>query len=109
MATFFKNQLIKEIGTSPVTAITTGASSQITVIGLSVSNLTTSAVKVNITVVDDLAVEVYYLKDTIIPAGLSLRPIVSGEKLILPADYSIKISADTATSLDATFSYVEIV
>jgi hypothetical protein len=108
MATFFRNQLIKEIGTVPITALTTGSSSQITVIGLSLSNLTVAPVNVNMTIMDDTSVEAYYLKDVAVPANVSLRVVVSGEKLILPADYSIKIWADATPALDATISYVEL-
>jgi hypothetical protein len=108
MATFFRNQVIKEIGTVPVTVLATGSSSQLTIIGLSLSNLTVVPVNVNITIVDNASVEAYYLKDVVVPANASIRAVLSGEKLILPADYSIKIWTDETAALDAVISYVEL-
>ena len=53
MATLFKNKVVKEIGTLPVDIYETDASTRATVIGLSITNLTTSFVYVDVIIFDD--------------------------------------------------------
>lgn len=108
MAIFFKDQLIKEVGTVPITALVAGATAQLTVMGLSVTNLTEFPININVTITDDTSVEVYYLKEIPIPPNSSLHSVTSGEKLVLPANYSLKIWADESESADVVISYAEI-
>lgn len=109
MATFFRNSLVKNVGTVPITAITTAANARATVIGLSLANLTESTVTASITVSDATSISAYYIKDVIIPPNSSLRVINGGEKLMLSTSNSLEISCNQDDSLDAIVSYVEIV
>lgn len=109
MATFFKNKIVKNIGTVPVVALTPPANTNSTIVGLSLSNLTEFAVKASVIIKDDTSVEGYYMKDVIVPANTSLRAVTAGEKLIIAEQYELLIQSDITDSLDAVVSYVDIV
>jgi hypothetical protein len=109
MATFFKNKIVKDIGTVPVVALTPPANTNSTIVGLSLSNLTEFAVKASVIIKDDTSVEGFYMKDVIVPANTSLRAVTAGEKLIISEQYELLIKSDIPDSLDAVVSYVDIV
>jgi len=109
MATIFKNKVVKEIGTVPVDILETSPSQRATVIGLSLTNLTSSFVYVSVLISDDTSVTGYYLKDTILPANTSLRVVSTGEKLIIAPSNKLLIQSSTNDSVDVVMSYVEIV
>ena len=108
MANFFKNTVLNEVGTTPVTIYEAGPSTRGTVIGLSLANLTDSNILGSITVTDDTATTGYFIKDVIIPPSSSLRVVNGGEKLIIAPNNIIKVSASQDASLDVIMSYVEI-
>ena len=109
MATFFKNKVINNIGTVPVEIVSVPSASKCTGIGLSVANLLDGNTRVSITVRDDTSVTGYYVKDVMIAPNASLRAINGGEKLILPGDNILYVSADQDDAVDVIFSFVEIV
>jgi len=108
MATFFKNKVIKQVGLKPVEILENSASVRATIIGLSITNLTESFVYVSVLIKDDTSVTGYYLKDSLLPAGTSLRVISTGEKLILAPSNILSVSASVDDSVDVVCSYVEI-
>lgn len=109
MATTFKNKVVKEVGTVPILAIETNASTRSTIIGLSLANLTEVPVYASLLVHDDTSVQGYFLKDVMVPPNTSLRALSAGEKLILAPENQLFIVADEDESLDAVISYVDIV
>lgn len=109
MATFFRNAVIKEIGTVPVRVLQTGPTTKTTVIGLSLANLTTENVLASITIRDDTSVTGYYVKDVIVPAQSSLRAVSQGEKLILASSNELYVECNISNGLDAIVSYVDII
>lgn len=109
MATTFKNKVIKEIGTVPILALETDASTRSTIIGLSLANLTDNAVYASILIGDDTSIEGYFLKDVMVPPNSSLRALSAGEKLILAPENTLTLVADEDEALDAVISYVDIV
>lgn len=108
MATFFKNKVIKDVGTKPVEILETTPTNRATVIGLSITNLSTDFVYVNVYVEDDTSVTGYYLKDTLLPANTSLRAVNQGEKLIIAPSNRLLVSASVSDAVDVILSYVEI-
>jgi len=108
MATFFKNKVIKQVGTKPVEILENSASERATVIGMSITNLTESFVYASVLLKDDTSVTGYYLKDTIVPANTSLRVVTNGEKLIMAPSNILSVQASVDDSLDVVLSYVEI-
>jgi hypothetical protein len=109
MATFFKNSVIKEIGSVPVKVVETQTNSRATVIGLSLTNLTLGAILVSVEVQDDTSTRGYYCKDVLVPSNTSLRLVNGGEKLILGNSNELYVSCNTQSGVDALISYVEIV
>ena len=108
MATILKNTVIKNVGIVPVLIYETLPTTRVTVLGLSFTNLTETFVYVNVLVEDDTSVSGYYLKDSILPAGSSLRAVSTGEKLVLAPNNRLLVSSNLDDSVDVIVSYVEI-
>lgn len=113
MATYFRNVLKTEIGTTEVLAVNTAGNARATLIGLSLTNLIDCSVLASIRVenatdLNDLQ-SAYYIKNVIIPPNQSLRVINGGEKLVLSTSMNVYISSSEADSLDLVASYVEII
>jgi len=109
MATYFRNTVNKEIGINPVTVLDNSNNSKMTVVGISLANVSESNLFVDVTVTNDLDVEVHYVKQVMLPPNSSMRLIAGGEKLILGNDNQIKVKSNLADSIDAIVSYVEII
>jgi len=109
MPTVFKHALVTQIGTSPIDVVEIGAGVRATVIGCNLANVTEyDTVVVDIQVVGVDTTATYYVKGLSIPPNTSVKVITQGEKLILPAETELRMVSDTADSVDATVSYVEI-
>ena len=108
MASFFRNAIIKNIGIVPVECMATAANSRMTVIGMSVANLTEGIVLVDIMLKDSTSVTGYYGKNLVLPPNSSLRVVNGGEKLILSTSNILYMSTNVPDSVDAIISYVEI-
>lgn len=109
MATFFRNKVVKEVGTEAVRALETDGNTRSTIIGLSLANLTDSAIFASVSVLDDTSTLGYFMKDVIVPPNSSLRALSAGEKLILAPSNQLYVEANSDASLDAVISYVDIV
>ena len=108
MANFFRNKIVKNVGTAGTTILDNTNNSKLTIIGLSLANVSESNLFVSVTVTDDQDVEGYYLKDVTLPPNSSLRVINGGEKLILANDNQLKVISNLDDSIDVVLSYVEI-
>jgi uncharacterized UPF0146 family protein len=109
MPTVFKHALVTQIGTNPTDVVEIGAGVRATVIGCNLANVTEyDTVVVDIQVVGADTTVAYYVKGLIIPPNTSLKVITQGEILILPAETELRMVSDTADSVDATVSYVEL-
>ena len=108
MATLFKNTVQKNVGEVPVEIVETDSSTRATIIGLSITNLTSSFVYVSVLIQDDTSVTGYYLKDTLLPANTSLRAVQQGEKLIIAPENKLLVQSNINDSIDVIISYVEI-
>jgi hypothetical protein len=108
MAGAFKNSVIKDVGPDPVSALSTGPNSRLTVIGMSFSNLTQSFVYVSVLLRDDASVTGFYLKDILVPANTTLKALNGGEKLIIAPSNELFVSSSAENSVDAVISFVEI-
>lgn len=109
MANTFKNYTQRNVGTSAVAvgSYTVPASTETTVIGLSVANVTAGTVKATV-VHNDGSNDTRIVKDAEILAGSSLIVVGGDQKLVLETGDSVKVSSDTATSLDVVMSILEI-
>lgn len=108
MATFFKNTVVPQVGTTPTQVIQTTPGTRATVIGLSICNLLENAVQISVTLTDDSSTTGYYVKDAIILPNQTMRVINGGEKLIMFTSNELKVVSSEAASVDVIVSYVEI-
>ena len=108
MATFFRNKVVKNVGSKPVEIVATEPTSRFTIIGLSCTNLTTDFVYISVYVEDDTSNTGFYLKDTLLPANTSIRAVQQGEKLIMAPENKLLVSANLNDAVDVIVSYVEI-
>ena len=109
MANFFRNKVIKEVGTTSIEMLRLPDNSRATVIGMSISNLTEGNVLVSVEVEDDNGTTGFYVKDVLVPTNTTLKALNGGEKLILAPENAIFIRSNQDDSVDVVLSYVEIV
>jgi putative AlgH/UPF0301 family transcriptional regulator len=108
MANTFKNAVSSAIGTSQTSVYTVPASTTTTVIGLTVSNITSSAITVDVVLTDTSATtDVYLVKGATVPVGGALVPVGGDQKVVLETTDIIKVTSDTASSADVIVSVLE--
>lgn len=109
MANSFKRKLSRSLGTSltAVGSYTVGAATEVTVIGLAVSNTTASQVLVDATL-NDGANDTYLIKEAPVPSGGSIVIIGGDQKVVLEVGDSIKVKSSVASSVDVVMSILEI-
>ena len=108
MANVFETFASRSVGNS-LTAVgshTVAGGTTETVIGLTVSNITGSAVNVTVAY-NDGANDTRIVKDAPVPAGGALPPIGGDQKIVLTVGDSIKVSSNTASSIDAVMSVLQ--
>ena len=106
----FKRKLSASIGT---TATAVGGyqvelNIQTTVIGLACANRTASQVTASAYLESSDGTIVYLIKDAPVPSGGSLVIIGGDQKVVMELSDEIKVVSDTAASLDAVMSILEI-
>jgi len=108
MPTQIQNNIIGNIGLTPVSVLSTGTKVNATVIGLSLTNISSTLINASVILEDSTNTSVFYLKNTVIASGTSLRLISTGEKLILTENSSVYVQSSTENSIDVIVSYVTI-
>jgi hypothetical protein len=108
MANTFTRKYAAAIGTTPtvVGSYTVPAATTTIVIGMSVSNITNNTVAVDIKLVNG-ATEIFIAKAAPIPAGGAMVPYGGDQKLVLITSDSVKVTSDTASSIDVVMSILE--
>jgi hypothetical protein len=109
MANTFARKLSQSVGTSltAVGAYTVGAATQVTVIGMSVSNTTASPVTVDITLSNG-GTDTYLIKSGPVPVGSSIVLFGGDQKLVMVTGDSVKVASSAAASVDVVLSILEI-
>lgn len=108
MANVFETFTSRGVGNS-LTAVgthTVAAGTTETIIGLTVSNVTGSAVSVNV-VYNDGSNDTFIVKNAPVPSGGALTPIGGDQKIVLTVGDSLKVSSNTASSIDAVMSLLQ--
>lgn len=108
MANAFKSKVSQAVGTSVTTIYTVPAATTTTVIGLTVANLLTSNITVDISLWKAGASATYIVKSAPISAGGSLVVVGGSQKLVMETTDVIKIVSNTASSADVILSILEI-
>ena len=111
MANTFKVKTFDGSATAASTAMTIytcPASTQTTIIGMSVANIGTSQCLIDVTLENNDGDNVYIVKSVPIPVGSSFVPVGGDQKIVMEASDVIKVTSDTANSVDTVLSILEI-
>ena len=111
MANAFKTKTFDGSSTAASTAMTIytcPASTETTIIGMTIANITTSQILVDVTFENSDGDNVYILKEAPIPVGGAMVPVGGKQKIVMEASDIIKVTSDTANSADTTLSILEI-
>ena len=106
MAQNFRRYTKNDVGTSAQTLFT--ADSYDTVVGISVANITTSAVVASV-YINDGSNDIYLVKNAPIPTGSALQVLDGGAKFVVQSGDALKVVSDTASSLDVWVSAVDAI
>ena len=106
MAQNFRRYTSNDVGTAASTLFT--ADSYDTVVGISVANVTASAVTASV-YINDSSNDIYLVKDVTIPAGSALQVLDGGAKFVVQSGDALKVVSDTASSLDVWVSTVDAI
>lgn len=108
MANTFKNRTLRAVGTSPVdVGAVVASSTQTTLIGMTLANITASAINVTATI-NDGSNTTHIVKNAPIPTGGSLILLGGDQKVVLMTGDKVIITSDTASSVDVIMSFLEI-
>jgi hypothetical protein len=107
MANNFKNFKSRNVGTSAVTVYTCPASTQTTVIGLSVANTSASPITTDVYITSG-GLDFYLVKAATVPVGGSLVIAGGDQKVVLEAADALKAIMSAASSADVVASLLEI-
>jgi len=106
MAQNFRRYTSNDVGTSAATLFT--ANSYDTVVGISVANVTASAVVASV-YINDGSNDIYLVKDVSIPSGSALQVLDGGAKFVVESGDALKVVSNTASSLDVWVSAVDAI
>ena len=106
MAQNFRRYTSNAVGTSAATLFT--ANSYDTIVGISVSNVTGSAITVDV-YINDGSNDIYLVKGAPITAGGALQVVDGGAKFVVESGDALKVVSDTASSADVWVSVVDAI
>ena len=106
MAQNFRRYTSNNVGTGAATVMT--ADSYDTVVGISVSNVTGSAITVDV-YINDGSNDIYLVKSAPIVQGGMLQIIDGGSRFVLQSGDALKVISDTASSADVWVSAVDAI
>ena len=103
MAQDFRRYTSNNVGTAPATVMT--ADSYDTVVGISISNVTSGTINVDC-YINDGTNDIYLIKTAPILSGSTLQIIDGGSRFVLHSGDALKVVSDTASSADVWVSAV---
>ena len=107
MANVFKLKTKANVGVTTSIVYSVPAATTTTVIGITLANTSGSSINVGVGVSRVSADSVRLLKDAPIPQGSTLE-FMQGNKIVLEATDTITVVSDTASSLDASITILEL-
>ena len=108
MANTFKNRTLRAVGTSPTdVGAVVAASTQTTLIGMTMANITSGVINVTATL-NDGTNTTHIVKDAPIPTGGSLILLGGDQKVVLMTGDKVIVTSNTASSVDVIMSFLEI-
>jgi uncharacterized Zn ribbon protein len=108
MANAFKLVTDTGVGTSAATIYTCPSSTETTIIGLSIANIVTSQIEIDVQLENNDGDNVYIIKDAPVPVGSSLVVVGGDQKVVMNASDVLKVTSSASTSADVTLSILEI-
>lgn len=107
MANQFKLKTKASVGLTTTGIYTVPTATTTTVIGITLANVSGSSINVGVGISRVSQDSVRLLKDAPIPQGSTLE-FMSGNKIVLEATDTITVVSDTASSLDASITILEL-
>jgi hypothetical protein len=107
MANVFKLKTKANVGVTTSIVYTVPAATTTTVIGITLANTSGSSINVGVGVSRVSSDSVKLLKDAPIPQGSTLE-FMQGNKIVLEATDTLTVVSDTASSLDASITILEL-
>ena len=108
MANTFKNRTLRAVGTGATdVGAVVAASTQTTLIGMTIANITSGVISVTVTLGDGTNTT-NLVKTAPIPTGGSLVVLGGDQKVVLMTGDKITVTSDTASSADVIMSFLEI-
>ena len=111
MANSFKTKTFDGSSTAAntdMTIYTCPASTETTIIGMTIANISTSQITIDVKLVNNDGDDVFLIKDAPIPVGSAFVPIGGEQKIVMEASDILRVQSDTANSADTTLSILEI-
>ena len=109
MANIFYRKMSANVGNTAVTlgSYTVGSNTKAVVLGLTLANRAGATINADV-YINNGSDNYYLVKAAPINVGGALVPIGGDQKLVLQAGDNVKVRSDSATSLDAVMSIMEI-
>jgi hypothetical protein len=107
MANTFTSYVAKNVGTSASTLVTVAASTQTTVIGMTIANTSASAITCDVYFTRS-AVDYYIVKGAAVPVGRTYVAVGGDQKVVLTTSDALKVLSSAATSADVIASVLNI-
>ena len=107
MPNTFTSYVNKNVGTTPATVVTVGASTQTTIIGLSFANTSSSPITADAYITRS-GTDYYLVKGATVPVGSSLVVVGGDQKTVLITSDVLKVVTSAASSADVITSVLNI-
>tara|TARA_E500000318_G_scaffold5535_1_gene5636 strand:+ start:505 stop:849 length:345 start_codon:yes stop_codon:yes gene_type:complete len=113
MANSFLSETDTAVGTSAASIYTCPSSTETTIIGLSVANIVTSQILIDVILdasgrTSGAEDSVFLVKDAPIPVGSSIVVVGGDQKVVMEPGDVLKVVSDTASSADVVMSHLDI-
>ena len=108
MANSFKLVTDTGVGTSAATIHTGPLATETTIIGLTVANIVSSQIEVDVQLENNDGDNVYLIKAAPVPVGSSLVVVGGEQKVVMNTSDVLKVTSNTASSADVALSILEI-
>lgn len=110
MASTFKRFTSRNVGTtsSTVGSYTVPANTSTTVIGMTLANVSNSAIDITAIHVDTSNNQTHIVRNAPVPVGSSLVVVGGSQKIVLETGDSIQVTSSANTSADVIMSVLEV-
>ena len=108
MANAFKLVTDTGVGTGEADVYTCPSSTETTIIGLSVANIHTAQIEVDVQIHNNDGDNIYLIKAAPVPVGSTLVVVGGEQKVCMNVSDILKVNSNTASSADVALSILEI-